>query len=303
MTMRSQTKVFLFGLFMIIGLTWVSEASAFIPAGGSRLLFYFSKKSFAAGAANDTAQTLVFVSNANNSSASRVGIKYYRSDCQQEIGPVFQNIAAGQTLRIDVAAQAPTFQEGIVEAFFVNGANQPIRNDFGAGSSIIIDLNLAQVVRLPAALLYSDDRTSSGVIASNTNTTTWAPLLLTGNFADPSIVTTRIAMFAPGNASGTASANQLVAVDFRREDGGGAVTGPLNIMCGRSLTLAQVRGQTPAQFQSSFPAGGLLVPQVNGQEKGIVGWLIEVIQLTGVTDIIFGQLMQGLGTASLSSHP
>src|SRR6185295_16118828 len=131
MTMRSQTKVFLFGLFMIIGLTWVGEASAFIPSGGSRLLYYFSKKSFSAGAANDTAQTLLFVSNTDPDNASRVGIKYYRGDCGAEIGPVFQNIGAGATLRVDVAAQAPAFQEGTAEVFFVNGANAPIRWDRG----------------------------------------------------------------------------------------------------------------------------------------------------------------------------
>jgi hypothetical protein len=301
--MRSHTKVFLFGLLMLIGLTWASEAAAFIPSGGSRLLFYFSKKSFAAGAANDTAQTLLFITNANSGTASRVGIKYYRSDCLQEIGPVFQSIAAGQTLRVDVAAQAPTFQEGVAEVFFVNGSNQPIRNDFGVGSSVIIDQVLLTVVRLPAALLHSDDRTGSGIITNNSDATSFAPLLLSGNFADPSIVTTRMAIFAPGTVSGTVSPDQLLDVDFRREDGGGAVTGPLNVLCGRSLTLATVRGQTAAQFQAAFPNGGVVVPQVNGQQKGIVGWLIEVIQLPGVTDILFGQLLQGWGTASQSAHP
>ncbi len=301
--MRVHAKVFLFGLLTVIGLTWAGEASAFIPSGGSRLLFYFSKKSFAAGAPNDTAQTLLFVSNTDSSTASRVGVKYYRGDCSQEIGPVFQNIGAGQTLRIDVSSQAPAFQEGVAEVFFVNAANQPIRWDHGAGSSAIIDQILVTVVRLPAAFLHSDNRTGSGVITDNTNGTTFAPLILSGNFADPGTVTTYLAAFAPGTVPGTTSASRLVSVDFRREDGGGGVTGPLNIQCGRSLTLATVRAQTPAQFQASFPSGGVVAPNVNGQPKGIVGWLIEVVQLPGVTDILFGQTLQGVGTASESAHP
>jgi hypothetical protein len=301
--MRSHAKVFLFGLLMVIGLTWVGEAAAFIPSGGSRLLFYFSKKSFAAGAANDTAQTLLFITNANTSAASRVGITYYRSDCLQQIGPVFQNIGIGQTLRVDVAAQAPTFQEGVAEVFFVNGSGQPIRNDFGVGSSVVIDQTLVTVVRLPAALLHSDDRTGSGVITDNNNATTWAPILLSGNFADPAVVTTRLAMFAPGTIPGTFSSDRTLDVDFRQEGGGGAATASFDTQCGRSLTLPQVRGVTAGAFQTAFPSGGVVVPQSNGQPKGAVGWLIEVVQLPGVTDIVFGQLLQGFGTASLSAHP
>jgi hypothetical protein len=49
-TMRARTKGFLFGLFLMLGLTWVGDAWAFVPAGGSRLLFYFSNKSFVTGA-------------------------------------------------------------------------------------------------------------------------------------------------------------------------------------------------------------------------------------------------------------
>jgi hypothetical protein len=301
--MRSHVKGFLLGLAMLMGLMWVSEASAFVPSGGSRLLFYFSKKSFAAGAANDTAQTLLFVTNANNSAASRVGITYYRSDCLQQIGPVFQNIAAGQTLRIDVAGQAPAFQEGVAEVFFVNGSGQPIRNDYGVGSSVIIDLNLVTVVRLPAALLHSDNRAGSGVITDNADTTTWAPLLLSGNFADPAIVTTRLAMFSPGTIPGTIAADRTLDVDFRQEGGGGAASVSFDAQCGRSQTLPQVRGVSAGTFQSAFPNGGVVVPQANGQPKGNVGWLIEVIQLPGVTDILFGQLLQGFGTASQSAHP
>lgn len=301
--MRSHTKVFLFGLLMMIGLTWVSEASAFIPSGGSRLLFYFSKKSFAAGAANDTAQTLLFITNANNSTASRVGITYYRSDCLQQIGPVFQPIGVGQTLRIDVAAQAPAFQEGVAEVFFVNGSGQPVRNDYGVGSSIIIDFPLVTVVRLPAAQLFSDDRLGSGIITDNANTTTWAPLLLSGNFADPGTVTTRLALFAPGTIPGTVAGDRTLDVDFRQEGGGGAasVTG-YDAQCGRSQTLPVVRGLSAGAFQSAYPSGGVVVPQTNGQPKGLVGWLIEVIQLPGVTDVLFGQLLQAWGTASQSAH-
>jgi hypothetical protein len=301
--MRARATMFLLGLFMIIGLTWVGEASAFIPSGGARFLYYFSKKSFAAGAGNDTAQTLLFISNTNADTATRVGIKYYRSDCNAEIGPVFQNLGAGATLRVDVSAQAPAFQEGVAEVFFVNGANQPIRWDYGAGSSIIIDFPLVTVVRLPAAFLHSDDRTGSGVITNFGSGTTRAPLILSGNFADPSIVTTRLALFAPGTVPGTTSADKTVDVVFRREDGGGDSTQSFSTLCGRTQTLAQVRGLSAAAFQTAYPSGGVVAPTANGQDKGIVGWLIEVIQLPGVTDILFGQTLQGVGTASESAHP
>jgi hypothetical protein len=301
--MRSHAKILLFGLFLVLGLTWVGEAWAFIPSGGSRFLFYFSKKSFAAGAGNDTAQTLLFVSNTNPNTASRVGIKYYRGDCGAEIGPVFQNIGAGATLRIDVAAQAPAFQEGVAEVFFVNPANQPIRWDYGAGSSIIIDFPLLTVVRLPAAFLHSDSRTGSGLIANNADGTTWAPLILSGNFADPGIVTTRLAVFAPGTTSGTTAPDRTIDVVFRREDGGGDATVGYDAQCGRTTTLPTVRGLSAGAFQSGYPTGGVVAPTINGQQKGIVGWLIEVIQLAGVTDILFGQVLQGVGTVSESAHP
>jgi hypothetical protein len=301
--MRSHVKVFLFGLFLVMGLTWVGEASAFIPSGGSRLLYYFSKKSFAAGAGNDTAQTLLFISNTNETTATRVGIKYYRGDCGAEIGPVFQNLGPGATLRVDVAAEAPAFQEGVAEVFFVNGSNQPIRWDRGAGSSIIIDFPLVTVVRLPAAILHSDDRLGSGLIADNTSATSFAPLLLSGNFADPGTVTTRLAVFAPGTASGTVSPDRTLDVEFRAQNGGGDSNQAFNAQCGRSLTLPQVRALSASDFESTYPFGGVVAPTTNGQEKGIVGWLIEIIQLPGVADILFGQLLQGIGTASDSAHP
>jgi hypothetical protein len=301
--MRSHAKILLFGLFLVFGLTWAGEAWAFIPSGGSRLLFYFSKKSFSAGAANDTAQTLLFVSNTNPTTASRVGVKYYRGDCGAEIAPVFQNIGAGATLRIDVAAQAPAFQEGVAEVLFVNGANQPIRWDYGAGSSVIIDFPLLTVVRLPAAFLHSDSRTGSGLIGDNTNTGTWAPIILSGNFADPSVVTTRLSVFAPGTTSGTSAPDKTIDVVFRREDGGGDATVGYDAQCGRSTTLPTVRGLGAGAFQTAYPNGGVVAPSINGQQKGIVGWLIELVQLAGVTDILFGQVLQGVGTASESAHP
>ena len=301
--MRATAKLVLFGLFMVLGLMWVEEAAAFIPSGGSRLLYYFSKKSFAAGAANDTAQTLLFISNTDADNASRVGIKYYRGDCDAEIGPVFQNIAAGATLRVDVAAQAPAFQEGVAEVFFVNGANAPIRWDRGAGSSIIIDFPLATVVRLPAAFLHSDDRVGNGVITNNASGVTFAPTILSGNFADPGTVTSRLAIFAPGTVPGTLSPDKTIDVTYRREDGGGDATVGFDAQCGRTQTLAQVRGLSAAQFTSAYPSGGVVAPQVNGQVKGIVGWLVEIIQLAGVTDVLFGQTLQGVGTSSEAAHP
>jgi hypothetical protein len=300
--------VFVFGLFMVIGLTWASEAWAFLPSGGSRLLFFFSKKSFAEGAGDNTASTLLFITNANASAASRVGVKYYRGDCQQTTGPIFRNIAAGQTITVDVASEAPTFQEGVAEAFFANGADQPIRNDFGAGSSIIIDSLLLTVVRLPAALLHSDDRAASfndpqTTIADNTAAVSFAPFFLSGQFNSPSLVKTRLALFAPGTNPGTSAADTTLDVNFRQPDGSGAVSGPLDIQCGRSVSLATVRGQSENEFQTAFPDGGTVAPGINGQEKGIVGWLVETIQLPEGIDILFGQLLQGFGVADPAAHP
>jgi hypothetical protein len=302
--MRSHARGVLFTLAVVITLGWVGEAAAFIPSGGSRLLYYFSKKSFAAGAGEDTAQTLLFVTNTSPDTATRFGIKYYRADCNQEIGPVFQNLGAGATRRLDVSAEAPNFQEGVAEVFFVNAGNQPIRWDFGAGSSIIIDFPLVTVVRLPAALLHSDSRVFGGdPIASNTDGTTWAPLILNGNFADPGVVTSRLVVFAPGTDPGTVAADRTVNVDFRAQNGGADARVGFNALCGRSLPLATVRGLAPADFQTTYPAGGVVVPSADGQPKGIVGWLIEIIQLAGVADILFGQKLEGVGTVSESAHP
>lgn len=302
--MRSHVRGLLFGLSMLVGLTWVGQASA-APSGGSRLLFYFSNKSFATGAAASTANTLLFVTNADAGTAGRVAVKYYRgSDCSETV-PVIHNIAGGQTLTFDTSAQVPTFPEGIMEAWFVNAAGAPVRNDFGVGSSVIIDSILATVVRLSAALLHSDNRTGTqnSLITDNTANSTSAPLILNGHFADPSIVTTRLALFGPGTAPGTAASDQLATVSFRQPSGGGAVSGPLNILCGRTLTLATIRGQTPAAFQAAFPAGGAVAPTTDGQEKGLVGWQIETVQLPGGIDILFGQLLQGSVVADTAAHP
>lgn len=300
--MRAYAKVLLFGLFIVLGLTWASEALAFIPSGGSRMLYYFSKQSFAAGAGPDTAQTLLFISNTNETTATRVGIKYYRGDCAAEIGPVFQPIGAGATLRIDVASEAPTFQEGVAEVWFVNGANQPIRWDRGAGSSIIIDFPLVTIVRLPAAQLHSDDRTGSGVIANNSSGTTFAPIILSGNFVDPAIVSSHLVIFTPGTVPGTASPDKSVSIDFRGQNGGADATVGYNAFCGRSLPLQTVRGLSTAAFTSTYPNGGVVAPNVDGQQKGLVGWLIESIEAFGAK-ILAGQLLQGIGTASESAHP
>jgi hypothetical protein len=308
--MRSHVKVFLIGLFMLFGLTWAGEALAFLPSGGSRLIAPISKRSFTDGASDNTAQTLLVVTNANTGASSRFGVKYHRGDCGQTLGPVFRNIAAGQTITIDVASEAPTFQDGVAEVWFVNGSDQPIRNDFGAAWSLIIDHVLVTVVRLPAAALHSDDRAASfddpqTTIADNSAPVSFAPVFLIGQFNSPSLVKTRLIGFAPGTNQGTVAADTLVDVNFRQPGGGGAVSGPLNFQCGRPLTLAQIRGQSESEFQAAFPNGGAVAPAINGQEKGIVGWLVETIQLPdfGGVNILFGQQLQGFGVVDPAAHP
>ncbi len=303
--MRAHVKLVMLGLFMVIGLSWVSEASAFIPSGGTRLLFYFSKRSFTPSAADNTGQTLLFVTNTNDTTATRLAIRHYQADCSAATTTTFQPIGAGQTLRIDVSSQTPaSIQEGVTEMWAVDNSNNPIRWDRLAGSSVIIDFAIAQLVQLPAALLHSDNRTSPGAITNNASTTSFAPFLLTGNHFEPAIVTTRLALFAPGTAPGTIAVNRTIDVHFRSEAGtNAATTSAYDIGCGRSQTLAQVRGLSAAAFQAANPQGGIVAPQINGQEKGIVGWLIAIIQLPGVTDILFGQRLDGFGTASESAHP
>jgi hypothetical protein len=292
---------------IVMGLGWVGEAQAGAVSGGSRLLFYFTKRSFASGAGDNTAFTLLFITNSNTNTASRIGVKYYKgSDCTQTVGPVFQNIAAGETIQLNVAEQAPAFQEGVAEAFFVNGAGQPIRNDFGIGQSVIVDQSLVAVLKLPAASLYSDNRGTgqgSATIADNTAPISFAPFLLTGQFLPPSITTSRLALFSPGTVPGTASADTLATVDFRQPNGTDAGQGPLNTACGRNLTLAQVRGVDTATFEATFPGGGIVVPVIGGsQEKGVLGWVIETIQLPGV-NILMGALLPASITADLGAHP
>ena len=310
--MRSHAKVFLFGLFMVIGLTWVGEASAFIPSGGSRLLFYFSQRSFTAGAADNTAQTLLFITNGNSSVDGRIAVTYYRgNNCGVTAGPFSQNLVSGATATINVADQVPAdFQEGVAEVNFVNGVGARVRNDFGAGHSIVIDQNLVTIVKLPAALLHSDDRVRSfddppTLIANNAAATSWAPTQLLGQFEQTDIVRTRLSVFSPGTIPGTPSADTSMTVRFRRPDGGGEVTNTFQANCGFTRTLAQVRGQTDAQFQAAFPTGGAVAVEAAGQEKGMVGWLIQTIQLSGPppVNILFGQVLQGIGVQNLGAHP
>lgn len=301
--MRSHVKGLLFGVAMLMGLMWVSEASA-VPSGGSRLLFYFSNRSFAASGPVTNASTLLFLTNASESTATRAAVKYYRGVNCAETVSVIHDLVAGQTLTFDSSAQAPTFEEGIMEVNFVNAGGGPVRFDAGIGSSVVIDRNMATVVRLPAARLHSDSRSITGVsIADNTAGSTFAPFALHGQFADTSIVTTRLILFPPGTVPGTVAADRDLSVNFRLPGGGGAVEVPYNTGCGRSSTLAQVRGLSAAAFQASFPAGGQVAPTTDGQEKGAVGWLVEVIQLGGGIDILFGQLLQSSFVINEAAHP
>ena len=109
-------------------------------------------------------------------------------------------------------------------------------------------------------------------------------------------------MFGPGTTSGSVASSKLVTASFRTPSGADSGSGPLNIQCGRSLTLATVRGQSPAQFQADFPAGGVIA-LASGQEKGIVGWVIELIQLAGPINILFGQQLQSFGVIDFTAHP
>lgn len=305
--MRSHVRGLLFGLAMLMGLMWVSEASAFVPSGGSRLLLYFSNKSFVSGAGNSTGFTLAFISNTDNSTASKVAVKYYRgSDCSATAA-VIHDIAAGETLRLDSSTEAATFPEGVIEAYFVNGAGQPVRNDSGVGSSIVVDTLLPGVARLPAAALHSDDRvgTKNSLIADNSDGTTFAPVLLSAQFVDPGVVTSRLALFGPGTVPGTTGADRTASINFRLPNGGGAVEVPLDFQCGRTATLASVRGLSAAGFQAAYPSGGVVAPTIDGQVKGLVGWLIETIQITSpaTINLLFGQKLEGIGTASFDAHP
>ncbi|MGH2349327.1 MAG: hypothetical protein ACRDFT_07685 [bacterium] len=307
--MRAHVKALLFGLFVIIGVSWVSEAWAFIPAGGSRLLYYYSKRSFASGAGVDSAQTLFQIINTNETQAVRVGVKYYRGDNCDDTSVVYRNISAGGSVTIDVADETPgTFQEGVAEAFFVNAGNQPIRWDRGVGSSIIIDYQLVAILRLAAALLHSDDRTSQGgVIANAASPTSWAPSHSAAHFQQPSLVTSRLAMFAPGTNSGTVSPDRTFNLHFRRPNGSGDADRILNAACGRTLTLGTIFGFIPPGiFGATYPDGGIVAADVegSGQQKGAVGWLIESIQLASPPiNLLFGQIFQAFGTQSESAHP
>lgn len=305
--MRSRVKGLLFGLSMLMGFMWVSEAAAFVPSGGSRLLMYFSNKSFVSGAGNNTGFTVALITNTDNSVASKVAVKYYRgSDCASTTA-VIHDIAAGETLRLDTSAEASTFQEGVVEAYFVNGSGQPVRNDAGVGSTIVVDFLLPGVTQIPAAVLHSDDRvgTKNSLIADNADGTSFAPLLLSAQFVDPGIVTTRLALFGPGTVPGTSAPDTTASINFRLPNGGGAATTALDFQCGRTATLASVRGLSPAGFLAAYPAGGVVAPTVDGQAKGIVGWTIQTIQITSpaTINLLFGQKLEGIGTASLDAHP
>jgi hypothetical protein len=260
-----------------------------------------------AGAGNNTGFTLAFISNTNSSTASKVAVKYYRgSDCASTTA-VIHDIAAGETLRLDTSAEAQTFQEGVIEAYFVNGVGQPVRNDAGVGSTIVVDTLLPGVTQLPAAALHSDDRlgTTNSLIADNADGTTFAPLLLATQFVDPGIVTTRLALFGPGTVPGTTGADRTASINFRLPSGGGAATTILDFQCGRTATLASVRGLSAAGFQAAYPSGGVVAPTVNGQAKGLVGWTIQTIQITSpaTINLLFGQKLEGIGTASLDAHP
>jgi hypothetical protein len=302
--MRGHVKGMLFGLSMLMGLLWVAEAAA-VPSGGSRLLFYFSNKTFASSGASTNGTTVMSVTNGSVATPTKAGIRFWNGTDCVGTAPVIHDFAPGQTLTFDSKVVIPGFDEGVMEVFNVNGAGAPVRFDQMVGSSVVIDLNMVQAVRLPAAKLYSDDRsaTFNTLIADNTAASTLAPIILQGQFLPPSIVTTRLALFAPGTTPGTVDSDRLITVNFRQPDGTGNVDGPLNVACGRTLTLAQIRALTPGAFSMAFPGGGTVTPIVDGQEKGLIGWQIEVAQIPGVTDIMIGTLLQSTGVAALEAHP
>jgi hypothetical protein len=292
----------LFGLAILLGMAWAGEAQAAV-SGGSRLLYYYTKKSFAPGAPDNSANTYLLITN-NASSATRVGVKYYKGDdCAQSVGPVFQPVAANATVILDTTAQAPTFQEGVAEAFFVNDANAPIRFDAATGQSLIVDNSVpVALLKLPAASLYSDNRSGDlTAIADNTSPTSFAPIILTGQFLPPSITKARLVVFNPGVTPGTSSPGTVADVGFRQFDGSGSVTGTFDGKCGSSATLAQVRGQSEGDFAAAFPGGGVVSPDLGeGSEKGLVGWLIEHI---AGANILMGEGLKAYGVIDPTAHP
>src|SRR5262245_44865387 len=97
--MRSHVRGLLLGFAMLTGLLWVGEGAA-ISSGGSRLLFYFSNRSFSARGPANNASTLMLLSNAS-ATPTKIAYKFYRGSNCAETTLALRDVGPNQTVTFD----------------------------------------------------------------------------------------------------------------------------------------------------------------------------------------------------------
>ncbi len=264
-------------------------------AGGSRLIYYYRETSFTSG----SGLSLLTVTNNDNDPVTVRFTVFNGADCSAA-GPFSQSLAGNETKSIIVTDFAPaaSFPAGVVDMWAVNGSNQPIRFDSLTGTTIYADFGPGPVAAtiIPAVKMFSDDRTQTGVIASQNSNTTSAPLLVTAPLILPQAaggIDDTIVLFSPavnpGEAPPPAQGNSAYLLSrFPSAGGTGTnVNAATNCVYTNTVTGA-FGGNVPTGHITAQPGGG----------KGLVGWKFLKFNQGGIS-VLLGELMQSAITADI----
>jgi hypothetical protein len=266
-------------------------------AGGSRLIYYYRETSFTSGAG----LTLFTVTNTQTNPVTVRFVVFNGADCSSA-GPFNTSLAAGQTKSLAVSDFAPavSFPSGVIDLWAVNGTNQAIRFDSLTGTSVIADFGPGPVgaTIVPAVKLFSDDRTLTGVIADQGNSTTDAPLQITAPLLlpqSPGAIDDTIVLFSPATDPGVApppaTGGSSMSVSLFPPAGGASTDVTVTTPCVYTNTVTGVFGTGVGTGHVSAQGGG---------GKGILGWKFFKFSQNGV-GVLLGELMQSAITAALNS--
>ena len=211
--------------------------------------------------------SLLTVTNNDNDPVTVRFTVFNGADCSAA-GPFSQSLAGNETKSIIVTDFAPaaSFPSGVVDMWAVNGSNQPIRFDSLTGTTIYADFGPGPVAAtiIPAVKMFSDDRTGTGVIASQNSNTTSAPLLVTAPLILPQVaggIDDTIVLFSPavnpGEAPPPAQGNSAYLLS-RFPSAGGAgtnVNAATNCVYTNTVTGA-FGGDVPTGHITAQPGGG-----------------------------------------------
>ena len=273
-------------------------------AGGSRLVYFYSRRSFLSGAqAVGTGLTLFSVANAHPSAPVSIRFTIFNGpDCMTP-GAVPLNLAARETRLLDVSSFLPAsgFTYGVIDLWAVNGAGAPIRWDALEGRSIVVDLaGGVGAASVPAAKLFSDDRREPAVgspVANESSPHTAAPLAVTSDVLPQGAgVVDTVFLFGPAVVPGAAPSGpfgpgawQFSLIPSHGGNAQNAVGIPT--ACVPPITI-------PSAF--TIAANGGRVVALGGPGKGVVGFKFTRVEV-GDIDLLLGELMPALVSSTLNS--